>query len=458
MQSDTIDVTRLVDDSKVSAFNIKLLIWSFIILVIDGYDSSAVGFAAPALAKAWHITNMAQLGTMFSAGVAGVMVGAVGFGYAGDRFGRKNTLIAGVLFFGILSLAVAFSNSVEQLIALRFLAGIGLGAVYPLTIVLNAEYAPKRFRGTLVTIMFIGAIVGAGIPGPVAASVIPNYGWEAMFVIGGVLPIVLSVLMFFVLPESMKYLALKPENRSKLAKLVTDVRPDLRIAPTTKFVATGEVHGGSLSIKELFSRGLASSTILLWILFSIGGMTFYFMQAWMPTILTNTGVPMKDAAIAVAFYQLGGVVGGAAISRPMDLFGMWTITVLYAIAIPAALLVSAQGNSETVVMCLLFISGIWLLGGQLGLNTTAGLIYPTYIRANGVGWAFGVGRVGTVIALTMTGVLLSLHLPLRQLFMIVAALLAIGVAASIFFARMNNGRIRQGGRVDPATVDARRSS
>jgi AAHS family 4-hydroxybenzoate transporter-like MFS transporter len=301
--------------------------------------------------------------------------------------------------------------------------------------------------------MFIGAIVGAGIPGLIAAWVIPNYGWQAMFVIGGVLPIALGVMIVFVLPESMKYLALKPENRAKLAKLVRIVRPDLAVGPDTQFVATGEVHGNGLSIKELFSSDLASSTILIWILFSIGGMTFYFMQAWMPTILTSTGVPMKDAAIAVAFYQLGGVVGGAAISRPMDLLGMWTITILYAIAIPAALLIGEPGNSETMVMVLLFVAGICLLGGQLGLNTAAGLIYPTYIRSNGVGWAFGVGRVGTVIALSLTGVLLSMHLPLQQLFFIVAALLAIGVIASIFFARMNNGRIRHGA-VDPLDAPA----
>jgi MFS transporter, AAHS family, 4-hydroxybenzoate transporter len=442
IQGDTIDVTRLVDDSKVSTFNIKLIAWSFLILVIDGYDTSAVGFAAPALAKAWHITNMAQLGTMFSAGVAGIMVGAVAFGYAGDRFGRKNTLIAGILFFGILSLAVAFSSSIPQLIVLRFLAGIGLGAVYPLTIVLNAEYAPKRFRGTLVTIMFVGAIVGAGIPGPIAAWIIPSYGWQAMFVIGGVVPILLAILMIFVLPESMKYLALKNENRERLAALVKLIRPDLRLGQSVQFIATGEVHSTSLSVRELFSRGLSSSTILIWILFSIGGMTFYFVQAWMPTILTTSGIPMKDAAIAVALYQLGGVVGGTAISRPMDWFGIWTITALYAVAIPAALLVSAPGNSEELVMFLLFISGICLLGGQLGLNTVVGLIYPTYIRGNGVGWAFGVGRLGTVIALSMTGVLLNMHLPLQQLFFIVAAMLAIGVIASVIFARLNNDRVR----------------
>jgi AAHS family 4-hydroxybenzoate transporter-like MFS transporter len=444
MQRQTIDVTHVVDDATVSGFNIKLMIWSFLVLVIDGYDASAAGFAGPALVKAWNITNMAQLGTVFSASVAGVMVGAVALGYLGDRLGRKTTLIISTFIFAILTLAAAAASSLQELMFLRFFAGIGLGGVYPLVIVLNTEYAPKRVRATLVTIMFLGAIVGAGIPGPIAAWVIPTYGWQAMFIIGGLIPLVIGLALIFVLPESLKFLALKPHRRAELIKYLALVRPDLRIPADAQFIISGEQRGESLSLRQLFTHGLGTSTVLLWILFSIGGMTFYFMQAWMPTILTTSGVPIQKAAIAVAFYQLGGVVGGLAISRPIDLFGIWPVTLLYLVAIPAALLIGMPGHSETLVMSLLFISGICLLGGQLGLNTAAGLVYPTYIRANGVGWAFGVGRIGSVAALTMAGVLIGMHLPLQQLFAIVAGLLAIGVVASVFFGLRNNRKLVAG--------------
>src|ERR1700742_1212627 len=208
-QEPEIDIGDIIDAQTLRVFNIKLLVWSFLMVMADGYDFSAAGFAAPSLIKAWHIQNLAALGPVFSASLVGIALGAPLLGYVADRIGRKTTLITGAVIFGVLTLAATQASGVMPFLILRVLAGIGLGGVMPISIALNTEYAPRRLRATLVTLMFCGFSVGVGLPGFVAAWLVPSYGWQAIFLIGGLFPLVIAACVAFTLPESAKYLVVQ---------------------------------------------------------------------------------------------------------------------------------------------------------------------------------------------------------------------------------------------------------
>ena len=227
MDHPVFDVTKLVDEQKVGAFTIRVVIISFAIMLFDGYDLLAASYGAPALVADWHI-QPAQLGPMFSASPFGMVLGAPLLGWLGDKWGRRRAIIFGALLFGCFSLACATATSIPELMLLRFMTGIGLGGMLPNITALNAEFAPRRLRATLVVVMFSGVAVGGSLPG-LAVALLPAYGWQGLYVIGGVAPIILAVIMYFWLPESIKFLTLKhpKEARARIAQLVRELRPDL---------------------------------------------------------------------------------------------------------------------------------------------------------------------------------------------------------------------------------------
>src|SRR5215210_4223235 len=183
-QLQTLDVARLIDERPVTGFNIFLVVFSFLIVLSDGYDITAIAFAAPELLKEWQITNRAALGPVFSASLVGILVGSPLLGYIGDRYGRKTATVISCVIFGIFTLAAVWATSLNQLLWLRALAGLGLGGLMPNMIALNGEYAPRRVRATLIILMFCGVTLGGALPGAVSSWLVPIYGWKIIFIIG----------------------------------------------------------------------------------------------------------------------------------------------------------------------------------------------------------------------------------------------------------------------------------
>jgi AAHS family 4-hydroxybenzoate transporter-like MFS transporter len=176
----TIHVDRLVDEQKIDWFNINLFIWSFLAMFGDGYDISAMAFAAPDLVRDWGL-HASTLGPAFSASLFGILFGAPLLGYLGDRYGRKPAIIGGCLIYGLCTLAIMQATSLNQIIVLRFLTGLGIGGLMPNTISLNSELSPRRLRATLTVLMFTGITLGSGTPSVVAAWLVPHYGWKVLF-------------------------------------------------------------------------------------------------------------------------------------------------------------------------------------------------------------------------------------------------------------------------------------
>jgi AAHS family 4-hydroxybenzoate transporter-like MFS transporter len=334
------------------------------------------------------------------------------------------------LIFGAFTWLTAFATSLSQLTYLRFLAGIGIGGFMPNVIALVAEYAPRRFRATMIILMFSGVSFGGGLPGPIAALLVPEHGWQILFAIGGVVPILVAIVCLFGLPESIKYLTISVGKQAQLLSLLRRVRPDRTFGRDTEFVIRDEKQHAGWSPRHLFGDGLAWITPLLWLLFIVNLMGLFFLVSWTPLLLTSAHVPLSKAALAQTIFQLGGTAGGGVLCRPIDNRGLMPVTVLFILATPAVALIGYVGTiSEPLLMAVEFCAGFCILGLQLGLNATAASIYPTSFRSNGAGWALGIGRFGAIVGPVVGGALIAMHFSIQRLFLLAAIPFAIGAVA-----------------------------
>jgi len=237
--AEVVQVSRLLDQRGLSSFHYNLIFWCVLLSLIDGYDIAAIAFAAPHLVREWGL-KPGQLGPVFSASLVGILFGSALFGWIGDRYGRKTALISSNFLFGIFTLAAAYSTNLEQLFWLRLLAGLGIGGVIPNVVAINTESAPRKYRATLALIGVGFVPLGGAIPGLVAATLVPTHGWQILFTIGGIVPIALALIGLFTLPESVKYMALRESQRSKMEKAIAAIDPGFKIPPNATFVIEDE--------------------------------------------------------------------------------------------------------------------------------------------------------------------------------------------------------------------------
>lgn len=439
------DITQFIDTRKMSWFNAKIVIFCFFIILFDGYDIGAVAYAGPSLVKEWGITSMAELGTAFSAGLFGILFGSIIFGWVGDRYGRNKAIIGSLLTMGIFSLATMATASLPSLIAMRFLTGVGLGGLLPNSIALNAEFAPKRFRATMIIVSFSGITLGGAVPGPIAAWLVPHFGWQVLFLVGGAAPILLAVLAAFGLAESIKYLVVKTNRRDAIIKLLREMDPRLSFGADTRFIVAQETVYQKFRPQQLFADGLHFITPLLWLLFICTLMTFFFVNSWLPLVLTSAHISLAHAALATSVFQAAGTIGGLTLCRPIDKYGFVPLTIVYIAALIVTPLIGYAAHIEWLMMIVVFFSGFTLFSLQFGINAVSGMIYATSIRSNGSGWAFGVGRFGAVAGPILAGILLGMHMSIEHLFLFLAIPMAIATVASFVMQRLYYVRFQGAG-------------
>ena len=437
-QARTIDVDRLVDDQKVTSFNWMLVVICFIITMIDGYDIAAAPAAGPFFVREWHLASPAALTWAFSATNFGVLFGAPLFGWIGDRYGRKPAIIVSLVLFGLFTIGVALSRSVDQLTLMRFLTGFGIGGVISNTIALNAEMAPRELRATFIILMFIGITTGGIFPPIVANLLAGSYGWPIIFWIGGIAPIAIAIICWIALPESIKFLALEPSRRQQAIVVAKKIDPDLVVGPDDRFVSLSE-RATKPRFADLFVGRFAAITPLLWLLFAINLMVFYFVNVWLQTIITpallKAGGNAATAQNASLMFQLGGSVCALLMCRFVDKLGLRPVILLIVLAMPATAAIGYVATSPALVW-MTFASGFCLLGIQFGLNAVAGILYPTHVRSLGVGYAFGIGRFGAFGGPAIGGLLISMNLSLEHLYVIAATPLLISLVACLAMIRL----------------------
>ena len=433
----TIRIDDLVDGQRIRGFNLNLLFWSFLAMFADGYDISVLPFANPSFAKLWH-ADAGSLSYVVTASLVGVAVGSPLLGSLGDRFGRKAAILLGSVIYGVTTLAVIWEHGYWATFALRFCTGIGIGGLMPNTIALNSELSPKRLRATLVVLMFTGITLGSSAPGFVSAWMLPTFGWPVLFLVGGAVPLLVAVCLYFALPESVKFLGGRPERRAELLTTARRMRPDLVLDEDTQFETTAEAGPGGkgLGFSQIFGPGFRWITPLLWVCFITTLMTNYFLNSWMPLLFNNAGLTPQKAALASSLYHIGGTVGGLLISVLLDQFGFVVIAVLFVCAAPAIAAIGGGSMSYGALAPLAAIAGLCVLGAQFGNNAASGLLYPTTFRSKGVGWALAVGRFGAIVGPLLGGQLIKMHLPMRQLFLAASAPMLIGAVAAVVLVRL----------------------
>ena len=434
-----VQISRLLDERGLSSFQIKLIVWSFFIVLIDGYDIAAIAFAAPHLVQSWGVAPGA-LGPVFSASLVGILFGSALFGWVGDRFGRKAALVSSNIVFGVFTWAAAYSTNLDQMFWLRLLAGLGIGGVIPNVVAINAESAPRQLRATLA-IIAVGCVpIGGAIPGIVTAVLVPKYGWPILFMIGGIAPIVIAVAAMFGLPESIKFMAIRESQRGKMEQLIAAIRPDFKVPPNARFVIEGETQFPDFNPTYLFRDGLALITPLLWLLFALNLMGYFFLLSWTPTLLTAAQLPPTTAALAGTMLQVGGTVGALVLCWWLQRHRFLAIAIMFVIAVPLVGSIGFAGlTSKTALLAATFFAGFCVLGIQSGLNVAGALIYPTSLRANGSGWQLGLGRVGSIVG-PLVGALF-VGLPVQNLYMWSALPFVVGAIICYAIHRLNTTRL-----------------
>jgi MFS transporter, AAHS family, 4-hydroxybenzoate transporter len=448
----SVDVADYIDQQPVGSFQIKLLLTCAAVLFLDGFDTTAIGYVAPSLAKEWALTK-AALGPVFSAGLFGLMIGALTFGPLADRVGRKKIIIFSTLAFGLGTLATAFIQDVNTLLVIRFLTGLGLGGAMPNTVAMTSEFSPHRRRATMVMIMFCGFSIGAALGGLLAAALIPKFGWRSVFVVGGAAPLLLVPILALRLPESVRFLSLTGGANARVAELLASINPKAAFALGTQFVVHEPALAG-MPVLHLFRDGRTLATLLLWVVFFMSLLDLYFLANWLPTVLNDLGASVSAAAVIGSMLQVGGVVGTFALGSVIDRFSFRALALVYFAAVFAVGAIGQLGHSVAMVTMAIFAAGFCIVGGQIAANALAAGFYPTSVRSTGVGWALGIGRVGSIIGPLVGGALMTAKWSTGSVFM-AAATAAFCAALAAFSLSRLAGMSGSKGAEAPSPINAK---
>ncbi|HYK79481.1 MAG TPA: MFS transporter [Micropepsaceae bacterium] len=446
----TVDVAEIIGSQRFGAFQLRIVILCGLVQFLDGFDTQALAYAAPALRAAWHLAPQ-ELGPVFGFGAFGTGIGSVVLSPLADIFGRKKIIITAVTLFGLLSLCTVVLTSVDQLLILRPLTGFGLGAALPLTFVMANEFAPARIRARMIAAMACGFAVGAASGGLLQAEMLPYFGWQGIFFIGGVLPLILAAVLLLFLPESVRFLAAKTGRSHEIAAILRKAEPARSFPPDTEFVLAAEPKNKGFRPTQLFTEGRAVTTMLLWLVFLVTLASLNTLNNWLPLALNMAGLPEQQAVRLTTLFQFGGIAGVLLLGIFADRIGYPRVLILAFIGL--AIFVAATGLMGDYVLGLAIVvagTGFCLVGANNTLNAFATTLYPTEIRSTGAGWASSFGRFVGGFGPIIGGVLLH-ELPLRTVFFIFAMPAIGGALGVLALVRARQARAS----IVPAKADAR---
>lgn len=426
-QDRKVDVQTFLNAHPFSRYQWLIFALCFCIVLLDGFDTAAIGYIAPSLIKEWGVSKLA-LAPVLSAALFGLAAGALSAGPLADRLGRKRLLVVSVLVFAIACLASAFAADLTQLTVLRFITGVGLGAAMPNAVTLMSEYCPDQRRAMLTNAMFSGFPLGAAFGGFLAAWMIPQWGWRSVLLLGGVMPLVLVVLLLLLLPESVRYMVARSQPVERIRAVLGRISASAASAKSFFLTEAKPAAQGKSGLGVVFSGPYAVGSIMLWLAYFMGLVIFYALINWMPILFKDAGIAPKDATLISALFPLGGV-GAIFFGWLMDRFnGNRIIAVGYALTAAAIFAIGQVSGSVGLLVLVVFGAGTIMNTAQSSMPALAAGFYPTQGRATGVAWMLGIGRFGGI-----AGSFLVAELARRQLsFSDIFAILAVpGVIAAI---------------------------
>jgi AAHS family 4-hydroxybenzoate transporter-like MFS transporter len=405
----------------------------FMVVLLDGFDTAAIGFITPSLVKEWGLSK-AALAPVLSAALFGLAVGGLVAGPVADRVGRKFVLVGAVTLFGAACVWSALSTNLGELTMLRFVTGLGLGAAMPNAVTLMGEFCPDGRRATLVNMMFCGFPLGAALGGFLAAWMIPRYGWTSVLLLGGGLPMVLALVMLVHLPESVRHLVASRAPVEQVRAVLRRISPSADAASSFVMLETTLAPGAlaNTGMGVILSRAFIGGTLMLWLAYFMGLVIFYALINWMPILFKEAGLDARSATLVASLFPLGGV-GAVLLGRLMDrsnpnrvialCFGLTAVSV-YAIGFAA--------GTMSLLMLVVFIAGALMNTAQSSLPALAAAFYPTRGRATGVAWMMGIGRFGGIAGSFLVAELSRRQVSLRGIFASVAVAAVFAALALLF--------------------------
>ncbi|GAB3113960.1 MFS transporter [Aestuariicella hydrocarbonica] len=421
-------IRTLVDDNRMSGLQILVVLICFVLNMLDGMDVVLMSYAAPVLAQDWSI-QPAALGVVFSAALVGMTFGCLAIAPYADVIGRRRMIMIAIFIIASGMLLSGLSQSVIQLAAARIYTGLGVGAILASMASMASEYSSEKHRNFCVSLVQAGFPIGAVLTGFTSAAIMPDHGWQPMFIVAAAMTAIMLPLVYFLMPESLEFLAKRQPKgaftaiNKTLSRMKAPVLQSLPEKPDDAHHKT--------SVKALFQGTRQFSTIMLWTGVFLGFFTLYFVISWIPKIAVDAGLPLEKGIYAGTAYNLGSFVGSIFLGWISARFGLQRM--IFAFFTLAAITLIIFGTTQMSVFFILltaFIIGITLNGGFNGFWPTAARLYPTEIRTTGIGWAVGAGRAGAVLGPMVGGYLLQSGAGLATTFVVFAVPLVLaGIAA-----------------------------
>lgn len=400
------DLKQRLEQGPMGAFQCLAIGICIVLNMIDGFDVLVMAFTAASVSAEWQL-NGAQIGLLLSAGLFGMAGGSLFIAPWADRFGRRPLILGCLLLSGVGMLLSAISHSPLQLALLRGLTGLGIGGILASSNVIAAEYASRRWRGLAVSLQSTGYALGATLGGLLAVWLLSHWGWRSVFVFGGIVTLLVIPLVLLWLPESLDFLLARRPADALLR--VNRLARRLGHPPLARLPAAGlREEGVGSGFGQLFAGPMRRTTLLIWLLFFLVMFGFYFVMSWTPKLLVAAGLSAQQGITGGVLLSIGGIFGAALIG---GLSSRWPLTRVLSLfmLLTAGLLVLFVGSASSIAAAL----GLGLLIGLFANGCVAGLyalspaVYDASVRATGVGWGIGIGRIGAIVSPTVAGVLLD---------------------------------------------------
>jgi AAHS family 4-hydroxybenzoate transporter-like MFS transporter len=398
MAAARVDTRQLIDQHPFSPYQIWIFLICFAIATMDGFDSIMLGAAVPGIQGTLKLQPGA-FGWIFLWQAVGVAAGAIVLGPIADRVGRKWMLVAATLIFGLFTLLIAYSTNFTEIVIYRCLSGIGLGGAVPSALAFGCEYAPQRMRATVTTGVWLALPFGGFLAGLSGAWLIQQYGWTVLFMIGGIVPLIIAVVAYMCLPESLAYLSARGADQAQMRRIAQRIAPEIGNQADVQFYSSEEKAPG-VPVTHLFTEGRAVSTLLLWAVFFLSFFIMIFFVSWAPKLVTTLGATQSQASGTIAAWSIGSMLATLIIGRLIDKTGYFRVLPWMFIVIAGTvwLLGAMMAQPYLIVAGLIALVGFFVGGSNSGLMALAATSYPVSMRSTGVGWAYGLGgRSGSAV-------------------------------------------------------------
>jgi AAHS family 4-hydroxybenzoate transporter-like MFS transporter len=394
------DISRTIDAGAWSGYQKLAVVIAALAIILDGFANQALPASIPMLIKMWHVKRDV-FNVVSTAGYVGMMVGTILFGIVGDKIGRRPTLMSCVLLFALPTIAISFVGDANTMAVLRLIGGMGLGGCMPNAAALLAELTPARYRPMAVTSGIVGIPIG-GTLGGFLASAVPAEHWQNLYLMAGLVPVAIAAIMFFILPESPRFLAVREGRKADLVKLMAKfgnpIDPNLPAVDSLDKPAKIKVGVGAL-----FSKEYAQDTVGLWGAMFFTLLSVYGVINWLPAILGAAHYPGPMTGTGLMWFNIGGIVaalGGAACFNRFGSKLSLAVLCIGAIASSAWLyFIPLDPNASPVtLLAALCLQGGFINAVQTTMYALAAFVYVTEMRGAGVGWAVGFGRIGSIVS------------------------------------------------------------